>query len=209
MFTGLLIAMLIIAGAATVVGGGLMLASQRRRLPEAEAPRMLAPAPAAAERGLRDLRVGDVVQYDGKDFVVEGVIVFDEDGHRWNSARMQDGSEERWLISGMERAGTSRTRILTHVPDIELSGYPPETLVAGGNRYVLDKRGTATAKIYGDAGEVGEVSTNPADTVVRCRWWRYETAGDDCLVVEQWGDLYRTLAGRIAGASDVELIPGS
>jgi hypothetical protein len=207
MFTGLLIAMLIIAGAATVVGGGLMLASQRRRLPEPQAPRLL-PSARGGERGLRELRVGDVIQYGGADYLVEGVLVYDEDGHRWNAGRLIDGREERWLIAGMERTGTGRTRVVQRVPDLELAGYPPETLVTGGVRYVLDKRGTATAKIYGDAGEVGEQRGSP-DSVLRCRWWRYESAGDDTLVVEQWGDTYRALAGRIAGSSDIEMIPGS
>lgn len=216
MFTGLLIAMLIIAGAATVVGGGLMLASQKRRLPDADSQKRLGPgggpssgSSSSSERGLRDLRVGDIVQYEGRDFLVEGVVLFDEDGHRWLSARVLDGRDERWVVAGMERAGTSRIRVLAHQPDIELSGYPPETLVAGGNRYALDKRGTATARLYGDVGEVGQASQNPADTVVRCRWWRYESPGEACLIVEQWGDLYRALVGRIAGQSDIEMFPGS
>lgn len=211
MFTGLLIAMLIIAGAATVVGGGLMLASQRRRLPDAESPKLLGPGDgqSGGERGLRELRAGDIVQYQGRDFLVEGVVLFEEDGHRWVSARILDGRDERWLVSGMERAGTARTRILEPMPELDISGYPPETLVTGGHRYVLDKRGTATARLYGDVGEVGDASQNPADTVVRCRWWRYESPGDECLIVEQWGDLYRALAGRIVGQSDVELFPGS
>ena len=210
MFTGLLIAMLIIAGAATVVGGGMMLASQRRKLPDAgSAPRRLGPA-SGSERSLRELRVGDIIQYDNRDFLVEGVIVFDEDGHRWNAARMIDGRDERWLIAGMERTGTGKTRVVQHIPDLELSGYPPETLVVGGFRYVLDKRGTATAKVYGDAGEVGGQSAgSPADLVRRCRWWRYESAGDECLIVEQWGELYRAMAGRVSGPGDLEMIPGS
>lgn len=208
MFTGLLIAMLIIAGAATVVGGGLMLASQRRRLPDVDAPRLLESG-SGSDRSLREVRVGDVVQYEGRDFLVEGVLVFDEDGHRWNAARALDGRDERWIVTGMERAGPGKTRVLRHVPDLELAGYPPDTLVSDGVRYVLDKRGTATAKVYGDTGAAGIGGTQPADAVLRCRWWRYESTGDDCMIVEHWGESFRALAGRIAGPGDLDMIPGS
>ena len=186
-----------------------MLASQRRRLPDVETPRQLPPTAPGIERGLRDLRVNDVVQYGGHDDLVEGVVVFEEDGHRWNAARLVDGRDERWLVAGMERTGSGRTRVVSPMPELELSGYPPETLVAGGVRYVLDKRGTATAKLYGDAGVIGEQAQSPADAVLRCRWWRYEAAGDQTLIVERWGDTYRSLAGRVAGVSDIEMIPGS
>jgi hypothetical protein len=29
--------------------------------------------------------------------------------------------------------------------------------------------------------------------VLRCRWWRYQAAGPDTILVEQWGGDFRTL----------------
>jgi hypothetical protein len=44
------------------------------------------------ERTVRDLRVNDVLTIDGKDFICEGLVSYDEDGHRWSAGRCADGS---------------------------------------------------------------------------------------------------------------------
>jgi hypothetical protein len=211
MFTALLIAILIVAGGATVVGGGLVLAAQRRKALEGSAPPQLGPGGARLlERGVRDLRVGDVIQHSGRDYLVEGVVHYDEDGHRWLAGRLADGSDVRWLLVGMERAGPGALRLLVTDTEVEVSGYPPETIHADGKRYNLEKRGTATARIEGDAGMLGgkQIGLAP-ESVSRCRWWRYEAAGSDCLIVEQWGGEYRALRGGAVGPVDLEMIPGS
>src|SRR4051794_3737622 len=53
------------------------------------------------ERTLKDVRPNDVVQHGGHDFLVEGVIQYDEDGHGWRLARMMDGGNETWLLAGL------------------------------------------------------------------------------------------------------------
>jgi hypothetical protein len=82
-FTALLIAVLIIAGAATAVGGSLILASQRRKALPGGGPKELTAGSGhdLVERGFSDLREGDIVVYSGQDFLVEGVIRYDEAGH--------------------------------------------------------------------------------------------------------------------------------
>ena len=74
----------------------------------------------------------------------------------------------------------------------------------------MDKRGTATAHFHGDLGNMpGKRGHDRPDTVDRCRWWRYESAGDDTLLVEQWGNEYRVLRGQHLTDGMLELIPGS
>ena len=211
MFTALLIAILIVAGAATVVGGGLVLASQRRRTLEGrEEPRQLTDGRGnLLERGISDLRVGDVITYDGSTFLVEGTLHYDEDGHRWAAGRIVDGDDVQWLVVGMERVGSGSVRILTPDDELDVSGYPPETIVHGGVRYVLDKRGNATVKPEGDTGQVPGAVGLSAESVSRCRWWRYDTAGQGCLIVEQWGSAYRALRGKSVNPVDIEMLPGS
>jgi hypothetical protein len=162
------------------------------------------------ERTVRDLRVDDVLTIDGKDYVCEGLIAYDEDGHRWTGGRIVDGGEVTWLVIGIERAAASSTRLLKQDEATSITGYPPEALVVGDVRYALDKRGAATCQLYGDVGGLGALKKDrPEGHVERCRWWLYSAPGDDTLLVEQWGSDYRVLRGKKVGDGMVELIPAS
>ena len=210
MLTGLLILLVLVTGA-VAVGGGLYVAAKRREVSGADLPELTAGSQPLLERTVHDLRPGDVVQHNGRDYLVEGVVSYDEDGHRWSAGRLVDGKSVLWLVAGMERLHQkSSLRMLAEDPDIELSGYPPETLVVGELRFQLDTRGTASAKFSGDVGALPGKRGDPKyDTVERCRWWRYEAAGDDTLIVEQWGGEYRVLRGQRIAELLLELIPGS
>ncbi len=209
MLTGLLIALLIAGGAVTV--GGLALSAKRRRAAGESTALLTGGDARLLERTVNDLRVGDVIQYEGRDYLVEGVVAYDEDGHRWSAGRLVDGKDVLWLVAGMERLGSKESiRLLTTDDDLELSGYPPETLVREDVRYNLDTRGTASAKFSGDVGKLPGKRGDPSlDTVERCRWWRYESVGEDSLIVEQWSGEYRAMRGKRISRELVEMIPGS
>lgn len=198
----------------TVVGGvaavGIAVNDRRKALGSKKDPLALPAGDTLVERTVRDLRVNDILTIDHKDFLVEGVIAYDEDGHRWNGGRVVDGSDVRWVMIGIERAGSGRMRLLQQDDSQPLSGYPPEALVIGDVRYVLDKRGAATCKLEGDVGSLGGLSKDrPAGHVERCRWWLYSAPGEDTLIVEQWGSDYRVLRGKKIGEGTVELMPAS
>jgi Domain of unknown function (DUF4178) len=207
MITGLLLAILILV---SVFGGGMILAQRRRALTGAPARPAL---PGGNEdedkllnRTVADLRPGDVLTMDGKDFIVDGVISYDEEGHRWNAGKVSDAGDVRWLVVGLERGGSLTARLLAEATDIEVSGMPPEVLVTGETRYTLERRGTATAQIR---GQIGIRLRGEAGTVERCRWWLYETPGAGTLLVEQWGDTFRVLRGQKINPDVIELLPGS
>ncbi|MEM9494194.1 MAG: DUF4178 domain-containing protein, partial [Myxococcota bacterium] len=190
MFTGLLIAILVIAGAATAVAGGLVISQRRRSLSgqSSTTPQLTdGSAPRLLERTIREMRTGDILTFEGVDYLVEGVIAYDEDGHRWSAGRIVDGSDSRWVIVGMERGGSLIIRVVKSVTDLDIDGYPPETLLLGQARFNLDKRGTATARMSGDTGLGGgqNSAASGMDTVMRCRWWMYDSPGDDTVIVEQ------------------------
>ncbi len=212
MFTALIIAALILAGAATAVGGGLVIAARKRNaLGSGPEPKLLGSGSATdlLERGFGDLRVGDVVMHDGIDFIVEGVIRYDEAGHHWSMARIVDGAKWKWLLVGLERSGGASKRILVPTEDVELAGYPPEMIMLGEERFNFDKRGTATTALEGDTGTLGGTSLQGSGAAHRCRWWNYSAAGPNALLVEQWGDDYRVLVGAKVSDSDIEMMPGS
>ncbi|MGE5184728.1 MAG: DUF4178 domain-containing protein, partial [Acidobacteriota bacterium] len=189
----LLVVLTVVAGVAAV---GIA-ASERKKLAGGEAPKALT---AGTERSVRDLRVGDVVMIDGRDFLAEGTVGYDEDGHRWIGGRLIDGGDVRWLIVGIERAGGPAMRLLAQDDQTHVSGYPPEAIVVGETRYALDKRGTATCELRGDLGGLGDLKKDrPEGHVERCRWWLYNAPGEDTLIVEQWGADYRVLRGKKVG----------
>jgi len=162
------------------------------------------------ERTVRDLRVNDVLTIDSKDFICEGAIQYDEDGHRWVAGRCVDGSDIRWVVVGIDRTGTSATRLLTQDESTPITGYPPEAIVVDQTRYALDKRGTATCQLKGDVGPLGVAAKDrPEGHTERCRWWLYSAPGDDTMLVEQWGADYRVLRGKKVGDATIELMPGS
>lgn len=199
----------------TVIGGaaafGIAVNERRKSLPgSGTAGALPAAGDKLLERTVGDLRVDDVLTIDGKDFLVEGMINYDEDGHRWTGARVVDGSDVKWLVVGIERVGGSAMRLLAQDDGTQISGYPPEVLVIGDVRYALDKRGAATCALHGDLGPLGALKKDrPDGHVERARWWLYSAPGDDTLLLEQWGSDYRVLRGKKIGEGTIELIPGS
>ncbi len=205
----ILLVVLTVVGAVSAVG---IAVNDRRKALRGQTKDQLAlpSGDTLIERGVRDLRVNDILTIDHKDFLVEGLISYDEDGHRWSAGRVVDGSDVRWILIGIERVGGAAMRLLQQDDSQPLAGYPPEALVIGDVRYVLDKRGAATCKLDGDVGPLGDLKKDrPAGHVERCRWWLYSAPGEDTLLVEQWGSDYRVLRGKKVGEGTVELMPAS
>ncbi|MEZ4367870.1 MAG: DUF4178 domain-containing protein [Kofleriaceae bacterium] len=206
-----LFVLLTVLGAAAA--GGMIVTERRRRLGAGAATpaRALPSGDALVERTVAELRVGDVVILDGRDFLCEGTVGYDEAGHRWLGARVVDAADVRWLYVGVERTGGhGMVRLMTVDDSREVSGHPAETIVLGSVRYLQDRRGTATCKLSGDVGGLGgSQAGRPADHAERCRWWLYNAVGDDTLFVEQWGSDLRVLRGHKIAESTIELIPGS
>lgn len=203
----ILLVLLVVLGSGAAIG---IARKGNKQLPSGGQKMLPSAGDNLIERTVRDLRVDDVLTIDGKDFLCEGMIAYDEDGHRWIGGRVVDGSDVKWLHIGIERASASSTRLLTQDSQNPLSGYPPEALVLDDIRYVLDKRGAATCSLYGDVGGLGALKKGrPEGHVERCRWWLYNAPGDDTMIIEQWGSDYRVLRGKKVGDGTVELIPGS
>jgi Domain of unknown function (DUF4178) len=206
----ILLVVLAVIGGVSAVG---VAASRRKSLPAGGTAQKQLEAGSGGdlmERSVRDLRVGDVLTIDNKDFIVEGAVNYDEDGHRWVAGRCVDVKDNRWVMVGLERTGSSASRLLTQDETTQVSGYPPEALVIGEVRFALDKRGTATCQLRGDVGPLaGLAKDRPDGHTERCRWWLYSAPGDDTMIVEQWGSDYRVLRGKKVSDATIELMPGS
>jgi hypothetical protein len=206
----ILLVVLTVLGGVAAVG---IAASERKKLPSGGEVKALPSGRGGdtlKERTIAEVRVNDIVTIDQRDYVCEGVINYDEDGHRWVGGRCVDAEAVKWLVVGLERSGGGATRLLAQDTETHITGYPPEAIVVGELRYALDKRGTATCGLEGDVGGLGDLKRDrPEGHVERCRWWLYSAPGDDTLLVEQWGSDYRVLRGKKVGEGIIELMQAS
>jgi hypothetical protein len=203
----ILLVVLTVLGGVAAVG---IASNERKKLPSGGAAKQLPAGDKLTERGINEVRTDDIVTIDQQDYLCEGVINYDEDGHRWVGARCVDNQTVKWLVVGLERTGANTTRLLDQDLETHIAGYPPEALVIGELRYALDKRGTATCELRGDVGGLGDLKKDrPEGHVERCRWWLYSAPGDDTLLVEQWGGDYRVLRGKKVTDGVIELMQAS
>jgi hypothetical protein len=128
----------------------------------------------AASADVRRLGPGDVVLYDGTDFIVEGTIRLEQDGFEWQEHRLAADARSLWLSveddEGLEVVVWDRSA----AQDLEPG---PRTLTHGGVTYTLDERGRArfTAE--------GSTATGASGTV---EFVDYE-AGERRLAFERYG----------------------
>jgi len=124
---------------------------------------------------IRALKPGDVVNYDGGDFIVEGTLRLEQDGFRWAEHRIVDGERSHWLSveddEGLEVVVWERTRGGSLEPG-------PTSLEHQGVTYELDERGHANFTAEGSTATAGGGRVEFAD---------YE-AGERRLSFERYGD---------------------
>ena len=140
---------ILLVAAAVAVFGGSTVAIDRAAARAAPQNRQLR---EHVERGIRELLPKDVVGYENRDYIVEGVIEYDEDSHRWSAARLVDETGERWMLSGIEQSPGGPVRFLEPTTAVSVSGYPPEELELGSDKYRMTQRGNATVTAKGEVG---------------------------------------------------------
>ena len=109
----ILLVVLTVLGGVAAVG---IAANERKKLPAANAQKQLGAGERSRERTIAEVRVDDIVTIDHKDYVCEGTIAYDEDGHRWVGGRCVDNTVVKWLVVGLERTGAGATRLLDQWP---------------------------------------------------------------------------------------------
>jgi hypothetical protein len=199
----------IILAILVVLGGGTAAYQLGKRRGQKElSPARQAEARALLERTIKDARVDDVVQEGGHDWLVEGLVLYDEDGHRWRAIRTVDSPEERWFVIGLDRTGPPTIRAMRRVA-LAIEGYPAEELTVEGKSFRLGQRGNATAQLSGVFTDLPGVTGPVRDLGLRCRWWRYAGGASETVLVEQWGESTRVLIGTLVSENDVDLLAGT
>lgn len=162
------------------------------------------PSRLPAARTLFDLRTGDIIQFDGSDWVVEDRLLYDEDGFQWLEYLLRDGPEARWLsvceddwleVNWLQEGPKDLARQLASQP----KGFPAE-IDCDGVTYTLKEQGQASA-------------TSAARTMNRhlssCRFADYEADDQKVLSVERWFDAETEVTvGHQIDPAALVLLPG-
>jgi hypothetical protein len=143
------------------------------------------------------LRPRDVICYEGRDFVVEGVLTYKLGAKTYPLARAVDGTEVIWVEPLMGDLD-DRLIVFREVRDLALVPPPPPTVSYKGSSYVPRFSGTATVAV--DA-------VVPDRTAGACDVWRYRAAGDVFLQIEKWPHKTVFLAGDSVHKDMVEVLP--
>lgn len=159
-----------------------------------------APAPElpSLHRNVFTLQIGDIVQYDARDWVVEGKLIYTEDEFSWFEYMVQDGDDIRWL--SVSEDDTVAVSWLQTVTDLEISGKPPKTIDYHGVIYTQEDHGKASMR------RLGTLQRKRAE---HCRYYDYEGSGRQVMSIENWDGDLEVSVGQSIRPSDLTLLPGS
>lgn len=164
----------------------------RRLLRTKESARNLSRAPSIFE-----LRVGDIVQYGDRDWVVEGKLLYDDDGFTWLEYMLQDGDDIRWL--SVEEDDYVTVSWLQTVTDLAIDNPPPKEVDYKGDRFHRAESGTAQMRREGNLRR---------PNAERCHYYDYEGSDKKVLSVEDWDGDIEVSAGNIIAPAVLTLLPG-
>jgi hypothetical protein len=158
-----LIALLVLVALAAIV---VVLARRAQRARQAQQARASEPVdPFRADRrgiSARDIGVGAVVTYEGRDWVVRGTLEIEEDGFTWHEHHLDDATTRRWL--SVEDDEELEVCLWEKILAPELDPGPP-TLHHAGVAYTLDERGRARYRATGTTGTPPEGAVEYYDYV--------------------------------------------
>ncbi len=157
------------------------------------------------QRTLFNLQVGDVIQRDMRDWIVESILEFNQSGFQWLEYYLRDGDEGVWLVV----VDDDRLELswMHQVPPHKVSINFPlrDPLVYEGVSYRLEEKGLAHYKrISRDSTQGGP-----------CRFHDYAAEGGRVLSVELYvqdaaleaGEIELCLGERIPPES-LSILPG-
>jgi type II secretory pathway pseudopilin PulG len=163
------------------------------------------PEKLQAENRARDLRasaqglkLSDVVNFEGRDFVVQGSIHYNQDGSTWEDHLLVDGTTKRWL--SVEDDEGLQITLWEKLVDPDLQ--PGEKrILYGGSTYVLEEQGHASFTTEGETGTA---------TSGRYEYADYE-ADEKRLSFERYGEDsgWELATGRVIPEAALDIYPSS
>jgi hypothetical protein len=179
--------------AIAIVGTVLVIRQSRNSLQGGAEVRAL----PSLRRNVFNLQIGDIVQYDGGDWVVEGRLTFNEDGFTWFEYMLQDGDLIRWLT--VEEDDRVEVFWMEPAKHLEISDVPPKQLTYAGTIYRLEEEGKA---------RMTRIGTTLNKKAQRCHYFDYRGPNDQLLAIEDWGGDLEVTVGKRIRPSVLTLLPG-
>ncbi|MBT9313617.1 DUF4178 domain-containing protein [Leptothoe kymatousa] len=150
------------------------------------------------QRTLFDLQLGDIVQYQGNDWVVEGQLIYEQDGFTWQEYLLQDGGTRVWL--SVEEDDWLEVALMTPTKALTISTpEPPKELEFQGETYRCTESGTA---------QMTRIRANQRPTVEQCRFFEYEGPNEKLLSIENWSGEFEVTVGKAIQPRDITILPG-
>jgi hypothetical protein len=152
---------------------------------------------APENRTIFNLQLGDIVEYFGRDWVVEGKLIYEEDGFTWIEYLLQDQQDLRWL--SVEEDDRLELSWLQPTRSLDIPRTPPNPLTFEGESYSCIDSGVAKMK------REGSVLNRQAE---QCRYFDYESEDGKLLSVEDWNGEIEVTYGKEISPSELSIFPG-
>ena len=178
---------------ALIIIGVYLFLRQRGESPSANNEENNAPE----HRTIFNLQLGDIVEHYGRDWVVEGKLIYEEDGFTWIEYLLQDQQEIRWL--SVEEDDHVELSWLHSTRSLDIPRNPPNPLTFEGETYHCVDSGVANMK------REGAVLNRQAE---QCRYFDYEGDDGKVLSVEDWNGEIEVAYGQTISSGDISIFPG-
>lgn len=144
-----------------------------------------------------NLRIGDIISFMGQDFMVEGHLLYDDEGWTWDTYMLKDGDDIRWL--SVEWDDEREVSIWDELEGFEIEFPPPDEITHDGEVFAVDEKGSARAEHQGQTRR---------RQGARVEYVEYSGSNERSLSVEKWGGDIEVSIGREINAYGLEIFPG-
>lgn len=145
------------------------------------------------------LKPRDVLSYLGRDYVVEGIVVYKVNGKTHPLARAVDGDAVLWIEPLLDDLD-DRLLLLAEVRDLDIGTPPPQSISYRQAAFLPRWSGPATVEVV---GQVPGQQPGPREI------WRYRAAGDVFLQIEARGTGTVVLYGESVHKGMIDVLRGT
>jgi hypothetical protein len=178
---------------ALIILGVYLFLRQRQESPSTNTEENNAPE----HRTIFNLQLGDIIEYFGRDWVVEGKLIYEEDGFTWLEYLLQDQQDIRWL--SVEEDDRVELGWLQQTRNLDIPRNPPNPLTFEEETYRCIDSGVAKMK------REGSVLNRQAE---QCRYFDYESEDGKLLSIEDWNGEIEVTYGEEISPGDISIFPG-